>query len=525
MKRQGLPIRFNMLHTSKKESVLRSPRLGAGIVFVVCALLLSANFPPPAAWGQSVWPLMPYEVRIEVAVDPQLPGGRELERNLCLALATRIETVIGAAWNAVVEPAAAPLHGALYRGLKELQPAQLSSTPEKLDKLLLLAVERTPEGMSVVARDYDVRTRTLSAAVAHPVWQVGELLHASLDALLSAFAPLGRVERIEKDEVVLRLKASGLPLSDRRLALVREGDVFRPIIRRNDQEGNFRAATPAPWSFFMVSKISPEETRCRLHTGMRSALVTRGRGRVESLALRVVPPEGATVLRLISRTEPKQPLAGYEVYARVPGGKTAILLGRTDEQGCFTVNSDGHLLRVLLVKNGTEPLARLPVVPGLERELTAEIINDDLRLRAEGFITGLQEELVDLVARRAILLFRLRARLEEGKIEEARKLLDELQRLPDAPRFYARINREQERLMTTDHIVQRKIELLLNDTRQLIDKHLSPSEIAVAEREVREALAAAREAAKQKPTEEKPPEAKPAEEKSAETKPPEPPPS
>ena len=86
----------------------------------------------------------------------------------------------------------------------------------------------------------------------------------------------------------------------------------------------------------------------------RSFLTLKGRGRAESLALRVVAPVGSTVLTIRSRNEPKSPLVGYEVYDRPPGAEEPVLLGRTDDCGRLTVTRGEHLLRVLLVKSGSE---------------------------------------------------------------------------------------------------------------------------------------------------------------------------
>ena len=315
--------------------------------------------------------------------------------------------MIGPAWNVTVSPAPAALGEAMLHGLAELPSERVPLPSPEVDKILLVAVTPVPGGVTVTARDFDVRTRTLSPAVVRPVWQPGMLGDAALDALLTAFAPLGRIDRWEKDVVFIRAKASGLPLGDRRLAMFREGDVLRPIIRYNDRDGRFRRAAPAQWSFCVVEKVSPEEVKCRVHTGMRAEIATRGRGRVEPLVLRVVPTGGSTLLSLQSRTEPRRPLGGYDVYSYPPGQKTAVTrVGRTDRQGQLLIPPTDVPLRVLLVRSGNEVLARLPIVPGLEPQLTALIANDDQRLAAEGFITGLQEELVDVFARRKILMMR-----------------------------------------------------------------------------------------------------------------------
>lgn len=292
----------------------------------------------------------------------------------------------------------------------------------------------------------------------------------------------------------MRLKAAALPFRDKELALVAHGTVFRPVIRFDDREGNPRRLLAVPWSFCTVREVRPDLLVCRLHTGVRSPLSGRRRGRVQQLALAVVPPRKPSVLVLQSRSEPKTPLAGYDVFAQPPNSKTAVPLGRTDWRGRVTVPPTGkeNPLWVLLVRNGGEPLAQLPMVPGMEPELIARIANDDQRLEAEGFITGLQEEMVDLVTRREVLLIRTRARIEEAKFDEAkfdeaRDLIDELRGLPTAAEFALMLKEQRKKVRSADAKVQAKIDALFVDTQKLLRQHLDPDAIEAVWQELRKA--------------------------------------
>ena len=431
------------------------------------------------AVDQSVWPLTPYQVQVFVAVARQAPMTPRLESALRADLLARIEGVIGPAWNVILSDAPPELRRAMLYDLRGVQAdvmAKIAAKSPEPDKILLVTATVGPGGILVAARDFDVRTRTLSTVVERPVWQVGSLCDAALDAMLAAFAPLARIDRVEKDVAVLRVKASGLTLRDPNLALFRIGDVFRPIVRYNDRENKFRTATPARWSLCAVEKIAPDEVRCHVHSGMRGEMATKGRGRADLLALRVIPPGGSTTILVQSRVKPKKPLAGYDIYAYPPDKKEAVaLVGQTDRRGCLTISSDGAgLMKVLLVKNGSSLLAKLPIVPGLEPQLTAEVPNDDQRLAAEGFINGLQEELIDLVAQQKILVTRIKSRMEAKQFDKASELIEQLRQLPTAQQFSVRVTRESEMLATSDAAVQKKIDKLLGDTREAIRKFLDP---------------------------------------------------
>ena len=315
--------------------------------------------------------------------------------------------------------------------------------------------------------------------MSRPVLQLGKLRDVSKDALLGAFAPLARIENVATAErrVVLRLKAGALPMRDEEMSLVAPGDLFRAVIRHNDRDGKARRIAAVPWTFCMVDEVTTKEVRCQLHTGLRSPLSGRRRGRIEQFALAVIPPQQPSVLTLQSRSDPEQVLGGYEVYARHPDAKKGTLLGRTDRQGRITIPPAECPLRVLLIRNGSEPLARLPIVPGLESELIATVANDDGRLEAEGLITGLQEEIVDLVTRRTVLLARTRARIEAGKFDEAAELVETLNGLQTGPQFASTLDAQRKSIYSNDPAVQAKIDALFSDTRKLMLKYLDPKTV------------------------------------------------
>jgi len=276
---------------------------------------------------------------------------------------------------------------------------------------------------------------------------------------------------------------------------VRPGDVFRPVIRVNGRDGNLRKSKegevvlprPIDWTYLAVEEVTPAETNCQLFTGLRAPLSSRRRGRTEQLALAVVRQKASTELTLQSRTDPYPVLAGYDVYAHPPDSKVTTLLGRSDRHGRLIIPPGEHLLRVLVVKHGGAILARLPIVPGAEPELLARIADDDQRLAVEGIITGLQEELVDLVTRREVLLARARARIKQGKFDEAAELIDQLNRLPSGSDFARALANARKAISSDDPAMQHKIEMLFGDTRKLVDKHLSPDAIEAVWQELRRA--------------------------------------
>jgi hypothetical protein len=462
--------------------------------FLTLMLLLGPAMAQAA--DQSVWPLTPYRITVFVAVASDAPLTARLEKTLLTDLTARIEAVVGAPWNVTLSPPPPGLRGAMLYDMQSLQVGDVTpfatSSPEP-DKLLLVAVTAAPGGLTVVARDFDVHTRVLNTPVTRRVWQIGSLCDSAMDAILTAFCPLARIDRLERENkdniAVLRVKAAGLPTRDKNLMLLQPGDVFRPVVRSNNRDGKFLKSVQARWSLLLVEKIAPEEVRSRVHTGNRGEIPAKGRGRAESLAMRVISPGGATTITLQARIEPKIPLAGCDIYAYPPNKKDAVaLIGQTDRQGRFSVPaSKDSLMRVLLVKNGSSLLAKLPLVPGLDPALTAELPNDDQRLEAEGFINCVQEEILDLVARQKILSIRIHAKIEAKDFDKATELLDELRRLPTQQSFDLRLTRAQEKFTTKDSVIQKKLNTLFSDTRKMIEQHIEAHLVEELDRELRDA--------------------------------------
>ncbi len=445
------------------------------------ALLLCAAFVANAAPAavQSVWELTPYRIQLIVATEPiaRLPVG--LRDELQGELIARIESVVGAPWDIAPGDPPKPL---LRIVASDIEAVTIESLPEEsleVDKVMLLAVTDGPSGYRIAARELDVRTRQFGTTIRLPAWQAEKLRDVAFLAIRKAFAPLARIEKTEGKVVNLSLRAAGLQSRDKTLAWVSPGSVFRPIVRYNDRHGSIRRINPIPWTFLVVDKLE-DGPRCKLYSGLRSPLSGRRRGRVEQLALAVVPPRGSTKLTLRCRTDPKQTLAGYNVYISPPGSKVKRLLGRTDFRGQIGVPppaSSDDVLSILTVASGSRPLARLPIVPGLEPQLTASVANDDQRLEAEGFVTGLREKLVDLVARREVLIAMTEQQLDDGQLDEAKGSIAQLRELLTGEQFARLLGAQQKKIFSKDPTVQRRIDALFADTRKQLDEYLDPAPI------------------------------------------------
>jgi hypothetical protein len=455
---------------------------------VACVGLIGC-IPPTVATAQSVWELTPYRIQLILAMAECPELNAVFKADLRRDLTTRIDSTIGATWDVTILPAPPRLRHLLTTNIEAATRESLPNV-EEFDKVMLLAVTAGPAGYQVAARELDVRTRMFGASVTLPVWQSAKLCDVSFRAIREAFAPLAEIASVEQRVITMRLRAAGLPIPDRGLVMVRPSDVFLPVIRWNDREGNPKKIEAISWTYLIVQQCTKDLFQCKLYSGIRSPLSGRRRGRVEQVALAVHTHGRPTELIVQSRSEPDFVLVGYDVFGALPDSKITHLIGRTDGQGRVVIPAIPLPVRIVTIKSGRSLLARLPIVPGAIPRQIASIPNDNQRLEAEGFITGLQENLIDLVTRRKVLEFKTKEAMKAGKLDEAGERVAELRSLHTRAEFVRRLEREQQRLTTTDPFVQKKIDMLFADTRKLLEKFLDPEMINRLTRQLNEARAA-----------------------------------
>jgi hypothetical protein len=454
------------------------------------ALLLTAVF-PAIVNGQAAWEYTPYQIRVWIALDltPQLPSA--LVSTLADSVPARSNAILGAVVQSQVAAAPAKLRGSLLKDLDRISADSITAaaTPSDLeaDKVYLAVVKRRGGEPFIRVRELDMRSRQLGPVIEQPCFGLNGLRLALCDAISESFTPLARIEQVDDRKFTLRLRAGGLIVDPVSPAIAEPGMVLRPIVRRNDRSGQpAKGGIQAiPWSFLAVEERHDSVLECALRSGYRSAIPAKGGIRMERLALLVRPRFDETKLALRSRTDTSKPLANYEIHQRIPDSDETHLVGLTDSRGSVTIYRGDGALETLVVKNGKQLLARLPLVPGYEKSLTAYVVDDDGRLAAEGFVAALYSRALDLVARREILAARIRARLKDGKPDEAQKLLDEFRRLDTRADLNRDLDRYRQQVSSADKVTEQRIERIFSDAqRLLLLKPLSDELLAQLTREV-----------------------------------------
>jgi hypothetical protein len=147
-------------------------------------------------------------------------------------------------------------------------------------------------------------------------------------------------------------------------------------------------------------------------------------------------------------------------------------IGPTDHTGKLAIPPGAAPVRTLYIKHGGQLLARLPIVPGAERQVEVPLPDDDARLAAEVQLTALREDLIDVVARRNILMARARQKMKVRDFAAAQKLLTAIDELPGRSQFNLTLTSAARRFRSDDPLIQRRIDQLFEGTQTVLPQFL-----------------------------------------------------
>jgi hypothetical protein len=466
-----------------------STGLRAAVAMMAIALL---SMPPITARADDRgWDFQPYRIKAVVALDVSGGLAEALAAQLPRYLRERTEAAIGPLWSIDVELATGVLRQLALSNLRtagDASPADFSSTG---DKLLLLAVESRPDGFQLTAREFDHYIERWGMPIRRESRQCQLLAEQAFALARQAIAPLARfeVDPSNPKQVLLHARGAGLFSASAGELWATPGDIFLPVLRRTTRGGELaeNGIQIVPWTYLEALSIDGTKVVGLIHSGSRRPLGALRGGRVEQIAISLRSDPGQTQLHLHSRTNPDKPLAGYELYAQKPGEETTQRIGASDPSGRITVGAGAHPVQTLFVKHGGQLLAKLPVVPGAESEIKVPLPDDDVRLEAEARLAAMREELVDVVARRNILMARARQKIDEKDFDAAQELMRSVDQLPGRSQFNLTLTTASRLLRSDDPQIQRRIDQLFQATQTVLSQYLDARAISELHEELRSA--------------------------------------
>ncbi|MCH2182067.1 MAG: hypothetical protein MK108_08695 [Mariniblastus sp.] len=462
---------------------------------------------------QRAWELHPYQVLVWICHSGS-PRLNAIQNSLDYEILRQAELIDPSGWLVYVQSAPPEWRNKLLRSIDH--PDQLTGIADapqlqNADKLMVVCLEDREGQLDFQVREFDIKTQQWGAMVSRSTAQTTSVHQSVFQAITKAFMPLARVDRVtEEGEVIMRARAvmaceKAAQTDDGEWVLekntnspvwVRLDDRFLPVIRRVDRKGDLAKLEAIDFTFLTIDQQNDFVLNCKIHSYHRAPLSGRTSRRAQKLALVIRPPETPTQLKLVSRDDEKNALAGYEIWSRRPGmtrDEKSEYLGSTDWRGILDIPphaDDG--LRLIYVKRGNRALKKLPIIPGLYSNLQTTVPNDETRLYAQGIISGFQNEILNLVAQRQVYEVEIETALKEKDYELASELLEKYSRLTSPQDVKARMADEEIRLkaQTVDQRELGSISGMFGILREALSARVGES----TESDLRARLQAARQA-------------------------------
>ncbi len=473
----------------------------------------------PAAEAQSrllLYDELPYRINALICFDRERQLSDRFRHTVIGRFVTYASRYVGDAWRLHCTDAGDTLAARSYAEIDALAPAMVRPWAKGVDKVFVLGVQPHGDRYLLAAREYDVTFNWWGPTVKEQVSEAGQVPRELLRMAARVFAPLARMEEGDSRRVRIRVRGGRLPCLDTDLGtaggkqrppflFVRPGDLFRPLFRQFKEDDNgdriLVGIRPVAWTFYRLENYKAGKGTCRVYSALRNPLPSRSRDPLESHMLLVRTAGGSTELRLIDRVD-RTPLGAVDILVRESVTGVPMPIGTTDMNGRIQIEPlrPGTNLLIVFVRHGGTILAKLPIVPGAGPEPELALRPDPVRLQIEGYVLPIQEEIIDLVAKRKILEQRIRATIKKKDWKLAEELIKKLKQMPSKDQMLAKLEhvRQVADEMRGEGIPQTpKVRRILGETGQAIEVFFDPDAFLDLVDELEDRLADERDQAEQ----------------------------
>ena len=387
----------------------------------------------------------PYQVSVTLGVAADLGMSHAESTRLVEQVREIIRARMGLSWNAQIDLASLndpSTHTALSDRTAEEWTAVLEKSP--FDKKLALTLDRVGTKYRLSGIEWDKTSQKCTPVVTRETFDRRRLPVLASDLAFAVFRPLVTVIAVTENTVELKVRGGDMLPPDSSLVPFQVGDHLTSYIRHYDKKQQLRRIQEIPWSYLRVDLIDRGYVRATQITPFVSPLAASKR-KAESFALKVTPYYSSTTVSVIPRGKPDAPMAGYraELLNRTETKDDKVedrLKLRTDRRGQVTLPYDpAHPQQTLFVYSGASPLAKVPVIPGHAATLRLDVPDDAPRMNVEAETELLQSELVDVVARRHVMMTRARAAAQKGDFDQVATFQKSIAELPTLEKFQQRI--------------------------------------------------------------------------------------
>lgn len=399
----------------------------------ICLTAVGAAFAAPEGSTAVAVPIerQPYRIEVHLSVDPATRIDASKRAAILDEWLTLVRRFVGTPWDLRIRSTSSPLTG---RSIEALTPELCADLGTDFDKFWIIGigVDSTSGGYLITGREYDVATQRLGAVQNKTAVIDADVPRALVGFSIELFNPVAVISGQEGGRALLTVRGASLSPASPIGAVAAPGTVFIPLRLTTTRDGK-PLILRIPYTYLKVESITGSVARCEFVKGISDPLSKRWPRPYTFAAIGIKPGDSPLKLRFMTRQNKIEvPVAGYVLTTRdVPDGSPREV-GVTDRSGRIEIQPRfaRGLVMVRLLAGNAEPLFEVPMMAGEsteERLISVRLLPQAVRLETE--LDSLRDQVVDLVAVRARLEARMKARLEgedwnglDETIKEFRKL-------------------------------------------------------------------------------------------------------
>lgn len=437
-----------------------------GTIGLRCLILLTTLLVCRSAVADSLddlpLELRPFRVQLLIAFDdPLLPDRARLE--ILKATQSTANRCLGSQWQLAIDEATW-LQPVSAQGLSRLTVSEICRRTGRqagdYDVWLVAAIQANGSGWRIDVRAWQPAIGLESEATGADIYDRLDVPLVMLQLSHAAFRSVGIVDEVDGNQVRVLLQAGALAVPDESFSLIRGARFFVPILASRKRDRTIDRLQPIPWTILSTRQSTDANVieskggrvTCELHSGLRSPIGGKQRGRVETLAVAIKSIFPSTRLDLATQSKPSLPLVAHRIELRtsaeIPARDVVEELDErrlkvvlTDRRGQAMIDAKSVPSLVwLFAYSGGHLLARVPIVPGSSASVRLEVPDDSARLEAESNLSMLRGELIEAVAARNTAIARVRAAVKKNDAKQAGLAVEELKKQPDAQFFLNKVN-------------------------------------------------------------------------------------
>lgn len=434
-----------------------------------------------AAAKQIPLPDRPYRVSVQIGFRGPMTAMASFRKKTVAAIRSGFTRMYGPMWDATVEDSAWFVPADRWRMERMTVENLARYTDDTTDKVILIAIEDLEAGYQVSCREFDIKVQEYSPVLTDKVGTASGVPDKACQLARDSFRPFllfsnPGVDK-SKGELEFLLQAGNLIPPDPSAAQIAEGDVLRTFLRQMDRRDPKKVKILQKLDLCYIrvtvfnevlgtAELKDEDAGVTVEgatttpsasftdTGhVRGLLLSHGpvpfggkSRNLQQIGLRQRPVATASRVRMVLQNREDRPLicARVDVVQKLRQTDVNELPPRrvlTGRDGDLHLDVDPKNPTFwLYVYSGSILLARVPYAPGLIPEEVMKLPDDSLRLGVEGELSLMRDELVDMVAEKAVYMSIAKKSSEAKDVQGFRQIVGQLSALPGKEYFQLRLN-------------------------------------------------------------------------------------